>query len=275
LLDLIAWQKAKPDMLRSLDLSDKPKFMLERWSKTLDAMYKRVERDLSENPHVTLKDVNGVLMPVVAPLTALPTSVSFRSLQQDVEQRLPEIDLSELILEINARTGFAREIIAASEGLPQAPDLEISVVAVLVAQACNLSLKQVAQANTPALTLSRLAQVKQNYLRTEGITQANARLVEYHASLPLTQRWGGGEVASADGLRFVVPIKSIHTAPNSKYFGVQRGITYYTLTSDQYSMLHGLVVPGTLRDSLFILATVLERPKPEGAAVGSRSNART
>ena len=65
-----------------------------------------------------------------------------------------------------------------------------------------------------------------------------------------------------------MPVRSIHTGSNSKYFGSGRGITYYTLTSDHFTMLHGIVVPGTLRDSLYILSTLLERPKPEGAAVG-------
>ena len=179
-------------------------------------------------------------MPVLSPVKALVDSPSLKTLQQDVEQRLPEIDPSELILKINARTGFVREIIASSEGLPRAADLETSVVAVLVAEACNLNLKQVAQKGTPVLTLSRLAQVKQNYLRANGVTEANARLVEYHASLPLAQRWGGGEVASADGLRFVVPVRSIHTAPNAKYFGVQRGdpARQVRLGIKKYYLLH-------------------------------------
>ncbi|MBJ8220803.1 Tn3 family transposase, partial [Klebsiella pneumoniae] len=33
---------------------------------------------------------------------------------------------------------------------------------------------------------------------------ANARLVDFQATLPLAQIWGGGEVASADGMRLCV-----------------------------------------------------------------------
>jgi len=40
--------------------------------------------------------------------------------------------------------------------------------------------------------------------------------------------WGGGEVvASTDGLRFVLPVRSVHAGPNLKYFGVGRGMTSY------------------------------------------------
>jgi hypothetical protein len=50
--------------------------------------------------------------------------------------------------------------------------------------------------------------VKQNYLRAETLVSANARLVDFQSTLELAGRWGGGEVASADGMRFVTPVKT-------------------------------------------------------------------
>ena len=44
-----------------------------------------------------------------------------------------------------------------------------------------------------------------------------------------------------------------------RYFGRERGVTYYNMTSDQYTGLNGVVVPGTLRDSLVLLSVVLEQ----------------
>src|SRR3546814_14856715 len=73
--------------------------------------------------------------------------------------------------------------------------------------------------------------------------------------------WGGGEVASADGLRFTVPVRTIHAGPNPRYFGRERGVTWYTLVSDRFSGLHAVTVPGTFRDSLHLLAVVLD-PEP-------------
>jgi TnpA family transposase len=73
----------------------------------------------------------------------------------------------------------------------------------------------------------------------------------------LAHAWSGGEVASADGIRFVVPVKTIHAGPNPKYFGIGRGVTYYNLVSNQFTGLHGITVPGTLRDSLMLLPSSL------------------
>ena len=33
------------------------------------------------------------------------------------------------------------------------------------------------------------------------------------------------DVASADGMRFVVPVRTVHAGPNPKYFGIGRGVT--------------------------------------------------
>lgn len=50
-----------------------------------------------------------------------------------------------------------------------------------------------------------------------------------------------------------------HAGPNPKYFGVGSGVTYYDLTSNQFTGLNGIVVPGTLRDSLVLFAVVPEQ----------------
>ncbi len=134
-----------------------------------------------------------------------------------------------------------------------------SVAAVLLADACNIGLAAVSDPSQRALTADRLAWVRQHYIHAEAIVEANARLVDAQSRLPLARQWGGGHVASADGLRFVVTGKSADAAPNSRYFGLGRGVTYYNFVSDQHTGFHAVVVPGTLRDSLFVLDGLLEQ----------------
>jgi TnpA family transposase len=106
---------------------------------------------------------------------------------------------------------------------------------------------------------SRLSWVRQNYIRAETLTRANAALIAAQNRISLAHTWGGGDVASADGLRFVVPVRTIHSGPNPKYYGQERGVTFYNLVSDQFTGLNGIAVPGTLRDSLMLLSVVLEQ----------------
>lgn len=54
-------------------------------------------------------------------------------------------------------------------------------------------------------------------------------------------------------------MRSIRAGPNPKYFNRGRGVTWYNLLSEQGSSLNAITVPGTLRDSLVLLAVVLEQ----------------
>lgn len=131
--------------------------------------------------------------------------LSLKLLSQQVEALLPSMDLTELLLEINAHTGFADEFTHVSESNARAEDLGVSICAVLLAEACNIGLEPLIKHQVPALTRYRLSWVKQNYQRAETLVKANAKLVDYQSALSLAGKWGGGEVASADGMRFVTP----------------------------------------------------------------------
>jgi len=270
LLSAEVWDKQRLDIARSLDRSLDPKIALGQLERDLDTAYKNTLETLPANAALSFEtlthkerqeEVTKVL-PHLTPLDAIPGSPTLKPLLLEVSRRMPAIDLSELVLEVNAYTRFAREFIVLKEGkdsVTEDPDLELSICAVLVSQACNIPLRSVMRPDIPALTLTRLSYVQQTYLRNDTLIRANAKLVEAHSSLPLVQHWGSGEVASADGLRFVVPMKSLYSAPNSKYFGRERGVTYFSFTSDQYTGFGGQVIPGTMRDSLYILAGLLEQ----------------
>jgi TnpA family transposase len=101
--------------------------------------------------------------------------------------------------------------------------------------------------------------VDQNYVREGTLIACNAVLVAAQNRIALARTWGSGDVASADGMRFAVPVRTIHAAPNPKYFDRGRGVTWYNLLSDQGTGLNAIAVPGTLRDSLVLLAVVLEQ----------------
>lgn len=137
-----------------------------------------------------------------------------------------------------------------------------SIAAVLCAQAMNVGMRPMVSEASEALSLDRLFWTEQNYIRASTLTPANADLVDYHSRLDIVAAWGGGELASADGLRFIVPVKTINAGPNTKYFGKgkgARGVTYYNFTSDQFTGFHGIVIPGTPKDWYYILEGLLEQ----------------
>lgn len=258
LLQGSAWETAKPHVCRTLGHSTNAEAELSALAKQLDEAYRRTIQNLSGNAYVRVEQKAGRDRLVVTGLDKLDEPPSLIALQQEIEERVPRVELPEVMLEIHKLTGFANEFTHISESRSRVDDLPVSICATLLAEACNISLEPLVDSDVTALTRRRLFWVKQNYIRAETLLRANARLVDAQSKIPLAQIWGGGEVASADGLRFNVPVRTINAGPNSKYFGVGRGVTYLNFTSDQFTGFHGIVIPGTLRDSLYILDGLLE-----------------
>ncbi|GAA2793632.1 hypothetical protein GCM10010470_30630 [Saccharopolyspora taberi] len=124
------------------------------------------------------------------------------------------------------------------------------------------------------MTRARLVHVDQYYLRADTIAAANAALIAAQAEIPIVQFWGDGLLASVDGLRFVVPVRTMNAAPSPKYFGFKRGITWLNAVNDQVAGIGQMVVPGTPRDSLHILDALLNLDggrKPEMVATDNAS----
>ncbi|MGW5214808.1 transposase [Streptomyces sp. NPDC004051] len=112
------------------------------------------------------------------------------------------------------------------------------------------------------------------YLRSDTIAAANAALIEAQGRVPVVEFWGKGLLASVDGLRFVVPTRTINAAPSPKYFAKKKGITWLNAINDQVIGIGQMVVPGTPRDSLFILDALLNLDggvKPEMVATDNAS----
>nr|WP_172692830.1 Tn3 family transposase [Enterobacter cloacae]AVE23518.1 Mobile element protein [Enterobacter cloacae] len=253
------WQAQRVPVCRALGHPTNGSKASEQLAVQLDETWKTVASRFDRNTAVDICNEGKHPSLTISSLDKLDEPPALIQLSSRVRQLLPPVDLTELLLEIDARTGFTREFSHVSESGARAQDLHISLCAVLMAEACNIGLEPLIKHNIPALTRHRLSWVKQNYLRAETLVSANARLVDFQSTLALAGYWGGGEVASADGMRFVTPVRTVNSGPNRKYFGSGRGITWYNFVSDQYSGFHGIVIPGTLRDSIFVLEGLLEQ----------------
>jgi len=259
LLDGATWQESKLVVCRALNRSldaDTEIAGLTRW---LDSAWRTVAGQAASNPDLRFETVQGKTRIVMASLDRLEETESLRALRPAIQGRMPKAAMPDLFLEVMRRTGFAQAFTHLSERQARVEQFETSLCAALVAQACNIGIEAVSRQDVPALRRERLAWVSQNFIRPDTIAAASAHIVAAHATLPLVKLWGAGDVASADGMRFTAPASAIHAGPNPKYFGQARGVTWYNLMSDQFSGLNAIVVPGTLRDSLVLLALLLEQ----------------
>lgn len=259
LISGVEWESTRPVICRTLGLSTDPQPVLAALTEELDQTYRMVSARLPSNSFVRFKTINGKSELILSPLDKLEEPSSLVTLRKLVSERLPRVDLPEILLEIATRVKFTDFFVHITERASRAEELTTSLCAVLLAEACNTGIEPLIRNDIKSLKRDRLLWVNQNYVRNDTLCDVNAQLVAAQNQIPLANLWGGGEVASADGMRFVVPIRTVHSGPNPKYFGRERGVTWYNLISNQFSGLNAITVPGTLRDSLVLLAVVLDQ----------------
>ena len=266
-----AWQATKNETLTSLQLPEEPAAHLAGVRHSLDARYRAAADQLAHSTEVRIDDAGNVHL---SPLEAKTIPESLTQLRGLVSAMLPQVDLPDVLLEVHSWTGFLSEFSHVSEASARMDQLDVSVAAILVAEACNVGLTPVVKDGHPALTRGRLAHVDQHYVRADTLRAANSRLVQAQSALGLAQRWGTGLLASVDGMRFVVPVATVNAGANPRYFGHGRGLTWLNYLNDQVAGLGAVVVPGTVRDSLHILDGLLDLDvgqRPEMVATDTAS----
>ncbi|MEU9920032.1 Tn3 family transposase [Streptomyces griseoluteus] len=278
LLDGTEWEAVREDVLAGLSLDLPVEEHLAALVTALDAAWKQMAERLEtagQDTKVTIEVPPGGRAKLnVSKLGALGEPKSLTWLRGRVEKMLPKIDLPELLFEVHGWTGFLDAFVHLGDGTTRMKDLTTSLVALLVSEACNIGRTPVINPAHEALHRSRLVHVDQFYLRADTIAAANAALIEAQGQVPIVRYWGDGLLASVDGLRFVVPVRTINAAPSPKYFGFKRGITWLNAVNDQVAGIGQMVVPGTPRDSLHILDALLNLDggvKPEMVATDNAS----
>ena len=257
------WAAAQPKVLTALGLEAEPAGHLAEIASQLHAAYVQVAAGLPGNIAVQVE--GGKLKLDKLGKAADPKLMPpFRQL---VNNMLPTVDFPELLLEVAELTALPDAFTHISGALTTMEDFAVSLCAVWLSEACNVGMTPVVKPDVPALTRGRLVQVDQGYFRAENISAGNGLFIEAQAKIDAARVWGGGLVASADGVRFTVPVKSLYSGHSPKYFGLRhKGATWLNVINDQVMGLGGVVVPGTLRDSLFILDAIHARdggPRPE------------
>lgn len=244
--------------LTDLQLPEHPETLLAEHALVLHLALRDVAARLGTDGVDVIVDEEGRLH--VARLKAMPEPPSLVDLRKRVVGMLPRVDLPELLLEVMGRVpGFEAAFTSVAGGVSKLSDFHVSVAACLTASALNIGYAPVVKAGTAALERARLSHVAQNYLSAETFSLANAPLIEEQAKIGFARKLGGGLVAAIDGMRFVVPVPSIHTRPNRKFFGGKRGLTWLNMINDQGAGLGAKVVTGTVRDLLHMIDVLFRR----------------
>jgi TnpA family transposase len=246
------WPDLRAEVCREVQTPEDGPYRMRECEKELNGLLDRVEALLAKGGGIRTdgKDL------VVSPLEAEPRPESTVRLERLIDARLPYVELSELLIEVDGWTRFRGDFEHAGGAGPRGPELRSYLYAAILAQACNLGLTRMARISD--LTYQELAWCTNWYVRDETLKAATTRLVNFQYHQPLSRSWGGGTLSSSDGQRFPVSGKVRMAAALPRYFGYGKGVTFYTWTSDQFSQYGTKVIPSTVRDATYVLDEILD-----------------
>jgi len=219
----------------------------------LEELLERFDKRMATAGDDGVRIADGRLIVPRLPAEDAPPGVA--RLEQLVSERLPLIELPDLMLEVDGWTRFSGALEHAGKSEPRSKNTLVNCHASILAHACNFGLTRMAR--IADLSYSSLAWHSTWYLREETLSAANTKIVNVHFRHPLTRLWGGGTMSSSDGQRFPVPVQARNATAIPRYFGFGRGLTFYSWTSDQFSQYGCKPVPSTMRDARFVLDGIL------------------
>ena len=179
------------------------------------------------------------------------------SLILDLYRRLPEVRITDILMDVDNDTGFTDAFTHLRTGAPCKDRL--GLLNVILAEGLNLGLSKMAGASSTH-NFSQLARLSNWHVESEAINRALAMVIEAQGRLPMAKYWGAGQRASSDGQFFPTTRQGeAMNMINAKY-GHEPGLKAYTHVSDQYGPFATQVIPATVNEAPYILDGLLMNP---------------
>jgi TnpA family transposase len=246
------WLKLKLEVLRQIQVSEVANHTIELKKQELSQLLSEFNATFQDNEQVRIEKDKLV----VSPLKAEEVPDSTNQLRKQIRERLPWIELTNLIIEIDNLTGFSQALVHAADAENRIPDIKRYLYAAIIAQGCNIGLERMAR--LASLSYHQLAWCNNWYLRESTLKAANTKIVNFQYHLALSQIWGSGTLSSSDGQRFPVSVKNRMAVSLPRYFGYGQGVSFYSWTSDQFSQYGSKPTISTMRDSTYVLDEILD-----------------
>lgn len=172
----------------------------------------------------------------------------------DLYKRLPEIRVTDLLLEVDDEVGFTEAFTHLHTGAPCKD--RIGLLNVLLAEGLNLGLSKMAGA-TNTHDYFQLSRLSRWHVEGEAMSRALAKVIEAQSALPMARFWGAGQTASSDGQFFPTTRQGeAMNLINAKY-GQEPGLKAYTHVSDQFGPFATQTIPATVNEAPYILDGLL------------------
>jgi len=202
-----------------------------------------------ELPQVRL-DESGLIISPLKAATPPATEIARRA----AYDRLPRVKITDLLLEVDAWTGFSECFIHRRSG--READDRNALLTVILADGINLGLTRMAETCRGA-SLRQLAHLHDWHISEAAYGEALGRLIDAHRAMPLAALWGDGTTSSSDGQQFHAGGRGAAIGDINARSGNEPGVAFYTHVSDRYDPFATRVIAATAGEAPYVLDGLL------------------
>jgi TnpA family transposase len=169
--------------------------------------------------------------------------------RQRLDSVIPRRKLTQILREVLHWVDFLAPLRDAAGDNIRIDDLDERLLAVIMAEGCNIGLANMAEA-TPGLTYIQLAHVAGRCLDDNALEKAIAKVITFYDQLPIARVWGDGTWSSADGKLVPTPVKALYARLHPKAPKGKRIVNYFTYVYDRLMPYWGKVIETTAHESI-------------------------
>lgn len=164
--------------------------------------------------------------------------------------RMPQIDITDLLAEVNTWTGFAQWFTHLRTG--DTVRLTPALLAAILGDATNLGAKRMADASA-GLSERQITWARLFHIRPETYNAALAAIINTHLAHPFAKLWGNGTTSSSDGQFFRNAGRGAKRGDVNAHYSGDPGSKFYTWVSDQHGHFHILPMGATEDEAVYVL----------------------
>lgn len=162
----------------------------------------------------------------------LPTTSKKHLVNNPFFGQMHSVDIADVLRVVDRDTGFIDDFEHVLGMSSKSRLFEVDLLAILIANATNQGIYGIAEISDRSY--EQLRTIQANYLRLETLNNANDRINNATAKLPIFKHYyiqEGIVHVSADGQKFEAKRETFRTRYSSKYFGTAKGLSNVSLNA--------------------------------------------
>jgi TnpA family transposase len=214
----------------------------------LDFKLKRLSHQARTGKLAGIRMENGILI-ISKQRTKVPKA-KVEAAKWLILDRMPQIDITDLLAEVNTWTGFAQWFTHLRTG--DTVRLTPALLAAILGDATNLGAKRMADASA-GISERQITWARLFHIRPETYKAALAAIINAHLAHPFAKLWGNGTTSSSDGQFFRAAGRGAKRSDVNAHYSGDPGSKFYTWISDQHGHFHILPMGATEDEAVYVL----------------------